>query len=281
MSGGLSGGRRPSRSRSRSRSARSSRGFRPSSSSRCARRRASEARSRPRSSARSTRRSSTARRAGSGPPRSRRWPTRDSSFSRAGRGSCATPLEATPPAPADPELTAVAFAFYVLSAAVLAGAGKSAPPGAPRALRESSRDERRPGRDGRRPRLFDGDLRGRGLVRRGWPAAPRRIGPAHVARKRRRRGARPGRRGRPRARLCRARPPALPLPYALRDVARDPRGGRRPRPRFHVPLEADGARPRARGGRAPRVAAFVVPAGNAYFRQRESRASVAPPLGPS
>ena len=29
------------------------------------------------------------------------------------------------------------------------------------------------------------------------------------------------------------------------------------------------------------VAAFVVPAGNAYFRQRESRASVAPPLGPS
>ena len=42
-------------------------------------------------------------------------------------------LEATPPAPADPELTAVAFAFYVLSAAVLAGAGRERAPG-PRAL---------------------------------------------------------------------------------------------------------------------------------------------------
>ena len=42
-------------------------------------------------------------------------------------------LEETPPAPADPELTAVAFAFYVLSAAVLAGAGRERGPG-PRAL---------------------------------------------------------------------------------------------------------------------------------------------------
>jgi hypothetical protein len=42
-------------------------------------------------------------------------------------------LEATPPAPADPELTAVALAFYVLSAAVLAGAGRARGPG-PRAL---------------------------------------------------------------------------------------------------------------------------------------------------
>jgi hypothetical protein len=42
-------------------------------------------------------------------------------------------LEATPPAPQDPELTAVAFAFYVLSAAVLAGAGRERGPG-PRAL---------------------------------------------------------------------------------------------------------------------------------------------------
>ena len=42
-------------------------------------------------------------------------------------------LDATPPAPADPELTAVAFAFYVLSAAVLAGAGRDRAPG-PHAL---------------------------------------------------------------------------------------------------------------------------------------------------
>lgn len=42
-------------------------------------------------------------------------------------------LDATPPAPADPELTAVAFAFYVLSAASLAGAGKERGPG-PRPL---------------------------------------------------------------------------------------------------------------------------------------------------
>jgi hypothetical protein len=39
----------------------------------------------------------------------------------------------TPPAPADPELTAVAFAFYVLSAAVLAGVGHEQGPG-PRRL---------------------------------------------------------------------------------------------------------------------------------------------------
>jgi hypothetical protein len=32
--------------------------------------------------------------------------------------------DSTPPAPGDPELTAVAFAFYVLSAAVLAGAAR-------------------------------------------------------------------------------------------------------------------------------------------------------------
>lgn len=42
-------------------------------------------------------------------------------------------LDATPPAPTDPELTAVAFAFYVLSAAVLAGAGRERGAG-PRAL---------------------------------------------------------------------------------------------------------------------------------------------------
>ena len=42
-------------------------------------------------------------------------------------------LDATPPAPTDPELTAVAFAFYVLSAAVLAGAGEERGPG-PRPL---------------------------------------------------------------------------------------------------------------------------------------------------
>lgn len=39
----------------------------------------------------------------------------------------------TPPAPGDPELTAVACAFYVLSAAVLAGVGKERAAG-PRAL---------------------------------------------------------------------------------------------------------------------------------------------------
>ncbi len=39
----------------------------------------------------------------------------------------------TPPAPADPELTAVAFAFYVLSAAVLSGVRKERTPG-PRSL---------------------------------------------------------------------------------------------------------------------------------------------------
>jgi hypothetical protein len=42
-------------------------------------------------------------------------------------------LDQTPPAPGDPELTAVAFALYVLSAAVLAGAGRERGPG-PRAL---------------------------------------------------------------------------------------------------------------------------------------------------
>jgi hypothetical protein len=42
-------------------------------------------------------------------------------------------FDATPPAPTDPELTAVAFAFYVLSASVLAGAGEERGPG-PRAL---------------------------------------------------------------------------------------------------------------------------------------------------
>lgn len=41
--------------------------------------------------------------------------------------------ESTPPAPADPELTAVALAFYVLSAAVLAGVGRERAPG-PRPL---------------------------------------------------------------------------------------------------------------------------------------------------
>jgi hypothetical protein len=41
--------------------------------------------------------------------------------------------EATWPAPGDPELTALALAFYVLSAAVLAGAGRERGPG-PRAL---------------------------------------------------------------------------------------------------------------------------------------------------
>ena len=44
--------------------------------------------------------------------------------------------DSTPPAPGDPELTAVAFAFYVLSAAVLAGVGKERGPG-PRADREN------------------------------------------------------------------------------------------------------------------------------------------------
>jgi hypothetical protein len=39
----------------------------------------------------------------------------------------------TPPAPGDPELTAVACAFYVLSAAVLAGVGRERGPG-PRSL---------------------------------------------------------------------------------------------------------------------------------------------------
>ena len=42
-------------------------------------------------------------------------------------------LEATPPAPTDPELTAVALAFYVLSAAVLSGVGNGRGRG-PRAL---------------------------------------------------------------------------------------------------------------------------------------------------
>lgn len=37
--------------------------------------------------------------------------------------------DSTPPAPADPELTAVACAFYVLSAAVLAGVGRERGPG--------------------------------------------------------------------------------------------------------------------------------------------------------
>ena len=44
--------------------------------------------------------------------------------------------DSTPPAPGDPELTAVAFAFYVLSAAVLAGVGKERGPG-PRPVGES------------------------------------------------------------------------------------------------------------------------------------------------
>ena len=42
-------------------------------------------------------------------------------------------LEDTPPMPPDPEMTAVAFAFYVLGAAVLAGVGRERVPG-PRAL---------------------------------------------------------------------------------------------------------------------------------------------------
>jgi hypothetical protein len=41
--------------------------------------------------------------------------------------------DSTWPAPGDPELTAVAFAFYVLSAAILAGVGRESRPG-PHAL---------------------------------------------------------------------------------------------------------------------------------------------------
>jgi hypothetical protein len=41
--------------------------------------------------------------------------------------------DSTPPAPGDPEMTAVACAFYVLSAAILAGAGRERAPG-PRPL---------------------------------------------------------------------------------------------------------------------------------------------------
>jgi hypothetical protein len=41
--------------------------------------------------------------------------------------------DSSPPAPADPEMTAVALAFYVLSAAVLAGVGRERPAG-PRSL---------------------------------------------------------------------------------------------------------------------------------------------------
>lgn len=41
--------------------------------------------------------------------------------------------EAAPPAPADPELTAIAFAFYALSGAVLSGVGRERRPG-PRAI---------------------------------------------------------------------------------------------------------------------------------------------------
>jgi len=42
-------------------------------------------------------------------------------------------VDSTPPAAGDPEMTAVAFAFYVLSAAVLAGVGRGRGPG-PRPL---------------------------------------------------------------------------------------------------------------------------------------------------
>ena len=130
--GSSSGLRSRSPCRSRWSSASPSCGCRPSPSSPCARGRASGARSPRRSCARSSRRSSTARRRRCGAPRSPRvayaflflfarwlWQLNDADVTWA--------------APGDPELTALAFAFYVLSAAVLAGVGRERGPG-PRAL---------------------------------------------------------------------------------------------------------------------------------------------------